>query len=232
MNVLTSDSVTGRPLGGSKLETAMNRALWMLTGNNPRLSSEFVRRCVRVRMDTGLERPQARGPSSFRHADLFGWTLANRSRLIRALIVIVLYWRSRGAPRGTRSKSSFNSWAAIVGGIMEEVALPGFLGNEDAFFEEVDVEADEWGTFVRAWAEARAPGQAFTASELFRIADSKDLLVEVRTAQNERANVVRFGKALAAHRDQVFGELKIVRGGLSSGTRLWKLERTSADADA
>ncbi len=230
MNTLTADHVSGRPLGATRVETAKNRALWMLTGNNPKLTSEFVRRCVRTRLDTGLAKPHRRLASSYRHPSFFNWIADNRGRLVRAVLVLVLYWKQQGAKRSEASKSSFDDWAAIIGGILEAVMVPGFLGNEDVFYEDVDIEADDWEAFVAAWKEHKPPGQGCTSSELFRLADVKDLLADVRTAGNERANVVRFGKALAAHRDQVFGEHKIIRGALSGGTRLWRLERTGEDS--
>ena len=53
-----------------------NTATWILSCNNPKLTHEISRRCVRIRIDPQTDRPWLR--NGFRHAHLRRWAEDNR----------------------------------------------------------------------------------------------------------------------------------------------------------
>ena len=57
---LTESIVEDRVLGHSRMTTGPARRIWTFTGNNIQVSAEIRRRTVRIRMDPGVERPEAR----------------------------------------------------------------------------------------------------------------------------------------------------------------------------
>ncbi|WP_437495092.1 hypothetical protein WME75_33240 [Sorangium sp. So ce1014] len=118
------DARSDRILGQTRMIDLPNRATWIVTANNPHLSLEIARRCVRVRLDAKTDRPWAR--TGFKHSPLREWTKTNRVRLVRAVLVLVRAWLAAGRPPGKRTLDSFESWAAVVGGILEHAEVPGF----------------------------------------------------------------------------------------------------------
>jgi hypothetical protein len=124
-SVVTAETWTDRLLGKTAMLTLPNRALWLITGNNPALSMEIARRCVRIRIDPRVDRPWRR--SGFKHPVVVEWARENRCRLVQAILVIVRAWLAAGQPTSDQRLGSFERWAAVVGGILDVVGIPGFL---------------------------------------------------------------------------------------------------------
>ena len=49
-------------------------------------------------------------------------------------------WLAAGRPPGKRILGSFESWAAVVGGILEHAGVPGFLQDTEQLYEAADVD--------------------------------------------------------------------------------------------
>lgn len=90
---LTSTRWTDRILGESRIVSCENRAIWVITGNNLRVSPENLQRIVWIELDPG-DKPvaRARPKSSFRHSDLREWALENRRRLVQAYLTVIEAW--------------------------------------------------------------------------------------------------------------------------------------------
>jgi hypothetical protein len=54
-------------------------------------------------------------------------------------------WMAAGRPRGPQTLGSFESWAAIIGGVLDVAGVRGFLENQHAAYDEADAEAQVWG---------------------------------------------------------------------------------------
>ena len=57
---LTSEFMSGRILGVSKIATVGTRVLFLSSGNNVSPVQDMTRRCVTIRLDPGCEMPSAR----------------------------------------------------------------------------------------------------------------------------------------------------------------------------
>lgn len=231
---ITSTVWSDRILGRSATADLPVRNLWLVTGNNLQFSEEISRRTVATRLDAKRDRPWLR--DGFRHPNLDEWVMRHRHELIWALLVLVKHWMAVGRPlwNGT-PLGSFESWAKVVGGILETAGFIGFLDNREEMYSRADSSSEEWRRFTAAWwseFEARpvVVGQLLPfARELLPSAFEK-----AKDDASERALNTRFGKALATQRDRWFGEFAIRQAGTDAHTKAtaWALERAASDLDA
>lgn len=205
-SVLTAETWTDRLLGATRMLTFPNRAVWLCSANNPRFSLELVRRSVRIRIDPKQDMPWHR--SGFRHDPVMDWARDNRPKLVRALLTLIRAWVAAGRPAGKQSLGSFESWARVVGGILEVAGIDGFLANSTAFYAEADEEGEAWRAFTRAWWEKFGPTPV-RVLELNELCDVHELLVRERGDGPARSQQTKLGNLLRAKRDRVFGELRI-----------------------
>lgn len=197
---LTATVWTDRVLGRSEARSMPVRATWMATGNNPSLSREMARRVVRVRLDSGTERPEER--TRFRHRQIERWGLRHRGALVGAALTLVQAWVAAGMPEGSHVLGSFDSWASVHGGILDVIGVPGFLADRTKH-EAVTISDDAaWAAFTAVWwREFR--DRAVLASELFPFA--RDIPeFPLGTAPSDRGQRTAFGRGLSRNRDRIF----------------------------
>lgn len=204
-SVLTTTLWKDRVLGQSTTLEAPNEAIWLATGNNPSVSREMSRRCVRIRLDALTERPWLR--QGFRHANLRAWVLEHRARLVGALLTLARAWILAGRPAGRTVLGSYSSWSHVVGGILELAGVEGFLEQKDEEAEPVDPDEGEWQALVAAWGE-RHGDTSITARELTALAGELEVL-EVDGSRVDRSARSRFTRALARRRDRVYGPWRL-----------------------
>jgi DNA primase catalytic core len=229
-SVLTAETWTERLLGATRMLTLPNRAVWLCSANNPRFSLELVRRSVRIRIDPKQDMPWHR--SGFRHDPILDWARDNRPKLVRALLTLIWAWVAAGRPAGKRSLGSFESWARVMGGILEVAGIEGFLANATAFYAEADEEGEAWRGFTKAWWEKFGPTPV-RVLELNELCDVHELLVRERGDGPARSQQTKLGSLLRAKRERVFGELRIglARDGGHKG-KLYALSNMKAELAA
>ncbi len=207
-SVLTAMAWTDRVLGESKMVSLANQGVWIMTANNPHLDLELARRCVRIRIDPRLDRPWQR--TEFRHPDLVRWVKTNRGQFVHAALTLVLGWIAAGKPVQPRRLGSFEEWSEICGGILAFAEIDGFLANLDQLYDQADQDGQKWREFTAAWWDEFGDAQK-QVSELHIFCERRGLMLEVRGEGQSRSQQVRLGKALARHRDRVFGNLRVVK---------------------
>ena len=206
-SVITAESWTDRLLGQSRMLTLPNRALWIVTGNNPRLSMEMARRCVQARLDAKMDRPWLR--ERFKHDPIIEWARQNRSQLVHAVLVLVQAWLAAGHPLHRRRLGSFEHWSAVMGGILQVAGIAGFLGSLEELYETADAEGGEWREFVAVWWDAHRD-QWVSARDLLQLVLERDLLADVIGDKSPQSQRIRLGKALTAVRDRQFDRYRVV----------------------
>ena len=216
-SAITIDYFEDRIVGTSEVRRVPVHCLWLATANNPVLSPELERRCVRIRMDAGVERPHLR--KGFRHSKLTKWVVENEARLVWAMLTLVQAWISEDRPPGSKTLGMFESWAEIMGGILDVAGIDGFLDNVYDSNKAPDSESVTWGSLAwRWWSEHKC--RRVAVEDLFSIADE---ILDLGSG-NERSRRTTFGKALSKRRDCVFGEYRIRDAGMRQGAQVWKLE--------
>jgi hypothetical protein len=107
------DTIEFRILGRSQVPTLRWRTIIMGTGNNIVFCADTSRRVLVARLESPVEHPEAR--TDFRHGKLVEWVQAQRPRLVRAALTIVLAYLEAGRPDvGCRVWGSFESWSEVV----------------------------------------------------------------------------------------------------------------------
>lgn len=210
---VTADPWLDRPFGQNvRMVELPNKAIWLVTANNPSLSLEMARRCIRVRIDAKTDRPWERPKSTFKHPKLREWVLENRPRLVHAALTLVRAWLVAGRPSGARTLGSFESWASVIGGILDVALVPGFLDDCEQLYEAADLDGADWRAFCAAWWE-RFQNLPVKPAELLKLALAKGLLNGVLGDKSERSQGIRLGKALQRMRDRQFADWRITAEG-------------------
>lgn len=200
---ITATTWTDRLLGRSENVHVENRALWMVTANNPSLSSELARRCVRIRLDTHATRPWER--RNFRHPSVREWALDRRAELVRAVLVLVRHWLACGRPSSEQVLGSFERWSAVVGGIVSASGVPGFLTDRERFYAAADAESQEWDALASAWWLQHG-GAWVTATQVASLASRHGVLLDVLGEGGVQSQRVRVSHALRGMRDRPVGK--------------------------
>ena len=211
-SVVTLPVWRDRILGISRMLDLKNHALWMMTGNNPQLSDEMSRRCVRLRIDPRIDRPWLR--AGFKHPLVTEWARENRSALVHAALTLIQAWIAAGRPLHDRRLGSFEKWSEVIGGVLQVAGISGFLGNLNELYASADSDGQMWREFTGAWWEAYRE-EPKRVSELNQLCEDRDLMLNVRGDGGARSQQTRLGKALGVKRDRVFNGLTVKR--LSEG---------------
>jgi hypothetical protein len=150
--LLTSADWSDRLLGQSKMLVLNNDRLWVVTGNNINIGGDLARRVLWVTINVGAPHPELR--TGFAIADLEGWVRDNRGRLLNALLTLIRHWDVLGRPvEDAPTSDSFGTWLQVLRGIVDAAGFDesvGQVGHQDTKQRRVDVEEDEWGTFLEA----------------------------------------------------------------------------------
>jgi hypothetical protein len=229
---LTAQVWKDRILGSSKTARLPVRCIWLGSGNNTCLSREMARRTLWCRLDAHVDVPWER--KDFRHADLIGWAKENRNRLVAAALTLCRAWLATGKPRGSATLGMFESWAAVIGGILDVAGVPGLLGNAAELRTTRADQVAEWRAFVAAWWREFSE-KAVGVTELFDLATREKLLDEVLGDKGDRSQRTRLGKALGRSADRIFGGYCLERDQEDNcgrqQYRLRPLSDTSSQAD-
>jgi putative DNA primase/helicase len=221
---------TDRILGKSQTITLPNRAVWIATGNNIAVDTEMARRSVWIRLDSNAERPWTR--NGFKHASLGEWALENRGDLVTAALVVIRQWFTAGCPPGRPTIGGFESWARVIGGILDAAGIVGFMGNAEELYEQSDPTAAQWAAFVAEWWK-QYQDAPIGVKELSPLADSEPadgitglgLLDTMLTGHTARARKVRLGNLLHSRLDTVVDGFKIQSAGTLRRASLYQLAR-------
>lgn len=214
--LLTSSEWSDRALGESRQVILPNHSVLVATGNNMRTSDELSRRCVWIWLNSGVERPWLR--TGFAIKDLQNWALANRSRLVGAVLTILRGWVRAGSPESEHTLGSFEAWSRTMGGILAFAGVTGFLANADAAYATADEQSEAWRAFVGEWWE-RHQWSRVGVNELWEIAANNDILSPVIGDGNEQSRHVRFGKALSRCVNRTFRGYRIEQAPMDAQRR-------------
>jgi hypothetical protein len=220
---LTTELWTDRRMAKHEDISLPNKTAWVMTANNPVLSLEIARRCIRSQLDPRTEKPWER--EGFRHPDLKGWLCAHRGELIAANLTLIRGWVAAGKPRWTgRVLGGFESWSRIIGGILANARIGGFLGNLEELYASCDLEGAIWREITTAWW-GRYKSKEVGIAELFPLADDVEALDLGKGGERSQRTVL--GKKLAGMKDRVVGGFRIVKGRESNRASLWQLLPTA-----
>ena len=224
--ILTTEWWSGRRLGTSQILHVRNHALWQATGNNVDLCGDIPRRIINIRLDAGVEKPEER--KEFIHPDLKAYILRNRNEIICACLSLILHWANKGYPKGSKTLGSYESYAQIIGGILEVAGVKGFLDGREYLYEHSDKETTEWKGVCEVWWE-QYELRPVSPKDLFELCKEKHLLLDIWGGRSDHSGFTRLGIQLSKNRDRIFGNFVIRSIGKDRYTKnnLYRLERVS-----
>lgn len=219
-----------RRLGSTANITARIRCVWVITGNNLRVSGELARRSApRIRLDpstktndpTIAENPHLR--AGFRHDNLVRWVKDHIAELAHAALVLVRSWVAAGSPAWSgRAIGSYESWSKTLGGILEHVGVAGFLSNMDIVDDDINDERDAAALVVETWWNRYGTGLVRTDD--LAICDMEDYFEAANLVG--RAAQTKIGLGLKKLRGRIIAGKKVTKNG-----RSWQLLEHVPGAD-
>jgi len=198
--IITTSDWSDRLLGVNEDIHSINRSIWMVTANNPRMSMEIARRTIRIRLDPHVEEPWER--EGFRHPEITAWTREHRRDLVEALLTIILGWIAAGRPFEGQRLGTFEHWTTVIGGILQHAGIGGFLANRKELYKQVDDESTSWKDFIEEWWRA-FQNTAVQVKQLNDLCETNDLLNKLRGEGSSRSQATKLGTALRRMRDSV-----------------------------
>lgn len=236
-SAVTTSMWTDRLLGASETVRVPVKHTWIFAGNNPTMSNEIARRCIRIQLDAKVERPELR--TNFKHKDLEGWVRANRSLLIWACLTLIQNWVAKGRPEGSGIKGSFESWSRVMGGILESAGLPGFLGNDGELRAASDEEGNAIKSMLSVWWHSFQQQPVPTGGNdggLFDVIQDEDVALPI-TGVNVSQQKISFGAYINKLSGRLFTiddedgvpiQVAISPAGKKNNKNLWRLVKTVA----
>lgn len=232
---LTSLFWEDRILGKTEIINIPITCGFIVTGNNPSMSSEMARRTIQIRLDALLDRPWDRGKECFKHPDLLGWVKKYRGELIGAVLTLIQAWIAKGCPAAKGKRlGSFEAWSNVMGGILEVAGIPGFLENMNDFYENADAEGSVLRSLISAWYRTFG-GAEIGVSDIFHIVIKNEIPVDIGE-KSERSQKTKLGQLLRQLKGRRFtieteGEdggkenssFQVTAGKISHSAQQWKL---------
>ena len=222
---LTTPEWTDRLLGQSEMVRIPIKCAWVATANNPMMSTEIARRCIRIRIDPKIDKPWER--RGFRHPQLRLWIREHHAELVHAALTLIRYGFQHGTPG--RALGSYKSWSLVMGQILNGIEQPDFLGNLDALYDRADQATAAWRELATEWWDQHGAQDVLT-SDLYSIVVGNDIELGLR-GKTEHGRKVEFGRAISKMEDRVLTlelggqtvHMRIEHGGVSHNAKLWRL---------
>lgn len=214
---LTSETIQERLLHSNDLASYHQRLNWVATGNNVSLSPDTRSRSVFIRLVPDCERPEMR---DFRHPDIERWALSHLREISEALLTLCAAWVADGMPRA-RVKRRYQSWAEIVGGVLEVAGIEGFLANDRDEYD-FDPTTEAWNSLINHWHLAFG-SQPVKVRDLYRSLAATDLVPDrvAEKSANETMAIQALGRELRGQLDRIFGDLRLSRR-RNNNTKSWE----------
>lgn len=165
-SVLTSVTWKERLLGQTSHVSVPARAVWWATGNNLQLAGDLARRCLKIRLASPLENPEAR--TDFKYPDLLREIERRRHVLVASALTILRAHAVAGRPGSFRTWGSFESWSRLIPPALTWVGLSNPMDVRATEDESADEERLHAAAVIAALAYITGgePERAITAREL------------------------------------------------------------------
>lgn len=229
--LITEGQINERLLGGNQWFRGASRVMLTATGNNASLDHDLGRRLIRIRIDPGVECPQAR-EFSFDPVDM---ALITRLAIAHAVLVLVQAYQAAGSPTLGRGDVGFSEWNRLVRRVVLWVQAEGYaeaagcgpLGDpahsilEAASADDPDTEADR---MLLISLHEKFGGEFFTAREAHTLYSTGqgDVFEALHAILKRRdATTASVGRTLLNRRDKIVGGLVMRRTGENNQGAVW-----------
>lgn len=239
--ITTAEQYSDRKLGTNDIVQFDNEMDFSLSGNvGIYYTPDFWYRCRPIKLFLDIEDPNAR---SFKIADLHGWILENRQKILSAIYTLLNDWVVNGMKLGETPFSSFADWAKYCGGFMTHHNY----GNPcQPLADDSGIGGDVEGKNVKLLFELCSK-KFFTLIDKERIQGITkkqivEWIVEAREDEatkdrapfayfnfDERSDQTKFGNILQKYKGRVFSDVRLtIKSEAKNSTRdRWAFERVN-----
>lgn len=231
---LTAGTFADRVLGESATVALPNRAMFITTGNNIRLTGDTCRRIFVARLDAESERPYARD-FDFDPAQL---CMRDRLDIVVAVLTIIRAWIETGRPRTAEGRTaSFEDWDDLVrqplcwiaGHAVGDGDLPAVADPLQSAVRafEADPETAKLRAVLAAWWDAFAD-LSRTVKAAVDQANGDDALqvaLDEVAGQSGRINTRMLGRWIERNVGRRVNGLHFERGPVHRGLQTWIVRR-------
>jgi hypothetical protein len=152
------------------------------------------------------------------------------------MLTLARGWFAAGCPASasTPTVGGFEEWTRTLGGILNFLEIPGFLGNLGALYDQVDEDDRAWEAFLISWHTqfTSKPQTAATIADTVRTEGNplrEALPAELLDALTAKGSFERkLGWALSKHDGAIFGEYRLDRAGDQQRAILWRVSFVSS----
>jgi hypothetical protein len=216
---ITSSVISDRIVGTSITASIPINCVWMATGIDLEMSEEITRRSVLIVLDSGTPHPSLR--EGFKIPQLQKWVRANRRILVVALLIIIQSWIDAGCPPSRRKLGGFESYAAIIGGILENAGIDGFLSAPSEYsYASLGLPASTVEFCREVYSQRGAGGGPFAAKEYLEQARRMGLI----SPDGDAAALGRMFKRMTG---RSFNGFSIEPRGRRENSSLWQIAHES-----
>lgn len=225
--VLTSEYMSGRILGVSKMATVSTRTLFLSSGNNVGPVQDMARRCLTIHLDPGCEVPSAR---EFKRPELVRDVLSNRGRYVSAALTIVRAWIVAGRPKTTcKAMAGYGDWSDLC---RQPLLWLGLVDPTESVFEAManDPDRETLGRLLTAWQAVFSRNPAMVRDAISHTSAFQDEQVDLREVLHDIAaergdiNRRRLGWWIKRHAGRIVDGRRFVRVSGSRSADAWIVE--------
>ena len=233
-SALTTGFYKDRILGVSQNTEVRVRSIMAVTGNNLRIGGDLPRRVIHCHIDVDREKPEER--DNFAIKELDAHVKTHRFEYMEALMTMVKAWQVNGCPRGSVVAGSYEEYASVMSGILENAGITGFAQKPEEKEPEILVAmrvfCDDVYTYHYEGDNSRR--KSFTIKDVFPYAshtaepvegvDSEcgEVLDEYLGNGNERSRRINLSKLLLRMSGRFFGDYRLEKV-TSQRTKAWEL---------
>lgn len=127
--LITAPILQFRFLGKNSIFSVSNYFLTIVTTNGGDTTADYASRSVAFELHV-VGNPDGR---KFPIKDLLGFVTENLDEIRSELLGMIELWIEASCPLSTKASHRFQSWAEIVGGVLETNGYEGFLSNQREF---------------------------------------------------------------------------------------------------
>jgi len=226
--MLTSEWISDRILGESRIAGASTRTLVLGTGNNTGVTGDLLRRVAVIHLDHGEERPATK---SYR-ADPVKDVTRDRGRYVCAALTIIAAYRAAGAPKvNCKTLAGFGDWSDACRQPLLWLGLPD---PAKSIFDGMaaDQGRDAVAELLAVWFKTFGD-KAITVRAAVKRAEHRPELLEafedIGAVERGEVNTRRLGWALSKAAGRICGGFKLSAAD-ADGRKAWVVAKTDTKA--
>lgn len=235
--VLTSEQISERILGVSRVATVNTKVLFLGSGNNVGPIRDTTRRVLTVHLDTKCETPAA---IQYRHSPVDEMRNNREKYVAAALTIVQAYFQSNAKVTDAPSIASYGVWSEFCRHPLIWLGLPD---PGLAFLEQIEQDPDKeiLGNLLKEWWNAFG-GKPTTVRKAVALAIKLagnndqahllDAILEFPVAQGDSINKSKFGWVLKKNANRIVGDMYF-KAAEADGRLAWRVvNNTTKNASA